>query len=670
MARLQSFFGTTRDRVMFMSNRIVALTGLCAWLISWAVVASANAAEQIIVPFTCEIGGGDIYARPSQPQSYSIIGEREAAPFTACASDGSERCRTMMLHRFDIDCDGQRVGWPEFYTAISDATSGRAFVEGDRLLVRVRPQRTRRAARSRFEPPRSRRSFVVEMPDGFAPLRGTVARFKGGRSARNAPLRATRDPFSTPPPQPPITSNESVARVQPKPAAVKPEKQPTKKTARHTIIEVPQDQPTSNAARNTKPTILTPGVAAAPKPQTKEQLKSKEKSPPAKTPKKLKVVKAPPVQTNAQPLNETETSGETESNVKSESKATAETTAIIPKLLNGPKDTNPNKATAAAEKKPDSIADLLQTRGAKLRADADTPAFPRATQKKSESAASLEPVASPTLANTLAVLGIVAGLMLVFAYAAYHFLTPNTAPPLTLQRAARAAKKQAAQGAPQGTHTLRVKGQEPSLTGMAQPAVKRNEEDKSQTNRRADPSRLNTPHTDPTPDKASPPAPQIEIPKQPEPTRQASAKSSTDFVAPQLSAPSGLNASEPLKKTEPTLPLESAHVPNVSDKREPELPMPSLVADQIKQPDFDESALLLPKTRQEALTALGVAESAGEDVIERVVAGLRQCWRPDESNDKAERKRRLQRMEQIETAWRILSEPQNATREDAENHPN
>ena len=98
--------------------------------------------------------------------------------------------------------------------------------------------------------------------------------------------------------------------------------------------------------------------------------------------------------------------------------------------------------------------------------------------------------------------------------------------------------------------------------------------------------------------------------------------------------------------------------------------MPELVAAQIKQPDFDESALLLPKTRQEALTALGVGENAGEEVIERVVAGLRQCWRPDESNDKAERERRMQRMQQIETAWRILSKPQGAAPQHAKHQPN
>jgi len=144
----------------------------------------------------------------------------------------------------------------------------------------------------------------------------------------------------------------------------------------------------------------------------------------------------------------------------------------------------------------------------------------------------------------------------------------------------------------------------------------------------------------------------------------------SDFVPPALIHATSQLPPDNNDKPQPTLsiaPSTPTQGPQ-STKTEPELPMPKLVAAKIKQPDFDESALLLPKTRQEALTALGVGETAGEDVIERVVAGLRQCWRPDESNDKDERTRRLQRMQQIETAWRILSDQPTKTEQHGK-HP-
>ncbi len=660
MARSPHIISKTRDRVTLMSHRIVMLVGLGAWLFSCGAISSVQATERIIVPFTCNAEHGDVYARPSQPQSYDIIGEREAAPFTACASDDADRCRTMMLHRFDIDCDGRRIGWPEFYTAISDATTGRAFIEDNRLIIRVRPQRTRRTARSRFQPPPSRRTFLVEMPDGFAPVRGAVTRFTGERSARTAPLRATRDPFSSTPPRP-VAPLKRTARAQPKADIVKPKKMPAKKTAQRNIIVVPKDEKPSKAPRDI-PTITKPTARAAPKPAPSVKTTgAKQKSRAVAVPKtgtKPNVVKAPPAERIQKAV------------VKTKDKPQAPT--IIPKLLNGPKETPADKTQsrqgpsgqekAQEAKKPRSIADLLQDRGAKLRADAKTMPTqkPASTKPDPKTNALREPAPSPTLANTLAVLGIVAGLLLAFSYAAYRFLTPKPSPQLLPPPPSRPAK-------PRTTNRQLAVAKEPILAGTAQTIVTKAEEKDALKPATVQHLTIKT-NTKPASETNSPP-PTLAIPKQPAPTLPAPTldvpeNCASSFVTPQLAISAGA------KKTEPTLSLDKTSPSPEPAKPQPELPMPKLIAAKIKQPDFDESALLIPKTRQEALTALGVGESAGEDVIERVVAGLRQCWQPDEANDKAERKRRMQRMQQIETAWRILSQPQTATDQHAKHFPN
>ena len=556
MARSHTIFGRPCERVTLMSYRIFAVIGLCAWLIGWTAPSGAHAAEQIIVPFTCETDAGGVYARPSQPQSYAIIGQREAAPFTACASDGSDRCRTMMLHRFNINCDGQRIAWPEFYSAISDATTGRAFVEGDRLLVRVRPQRTRRSAQSRFRPPPSRRTFLVEMPDGFAPLRGTVARFKGGRSARNAPMRATRDPFTSPPPQQPRTAPTrrpaapptNVARTPPKTAPVKPKRQPTAKPARRNIIAVPQNEPSSKAQSDKptvkKPSVAKPTIAATSTPQPSVKSLSKPKSPPPKVRPRFKVVEAPSAQPKPVPVAKAET--------KTENKAAASAPTVIPELLNGPKETPAGNATSAKKdfgdkkevetKQPDSIADLLQDRGALLRAEAktaDAQADPPFGMRPA-APASVDPIASPTLANTLAVLGIVSSLMFAFAYAAHRFLIPKPTPPRAPAHPMRPVKRHVQDTQPVATT-------EPSLSAMAQTSVTKKAEEKSDQQPSAIQNVSDKTHTVSAPEKA-PPSLSIAIPKHPAPTLDTPAVHEPDLVASQPASAATLTADKRSQK--------------------------------------------------------------------------------------------------------------------------
>jgi hypothetical protein len=64
----------------------------------------------------------------------------------------------------------------------------------------------------------------------------------------------------------------------------------------------------------------------------------------------------------------------------------------------------------------------------------------------------------------------------------------------------------------------------------------------------------------------------------------------------------------------------------------------------------------MPQTRAEALQVLGigVAPTANEAAIKKIVDGLRQSWHPDHARDEADRVMRELRSKQINAAWELL----------------
>jgi hypothetical protein len=74
-------------------------------------MAPAGHAEDLVMPFACSAaGGGEIRVMPSNELSYRIAGPRDEQPFVACRGGGTA-CETMMVHRFAIECDGEKVAW-------------------------------------------------------------------------------------------------------------------------------------------------------------------------------------------------------------------------------------------------------------------------------------------------------------------------------------------------------------------------------------------------------------------------------------------------------------------------------------------------------------------------------------------------------------------------------
>jgi hypothetical protein len=86
-----------------------------ATLMAISVVWGANA-EELVMPFACNAAAGEVQVSPSNDTSYKILGHRDEQPFAACAGS-AQACETMMIHRFAIECDGQKVAWSRIANA-------------------------------------------------------------------------------------------------------------------------------------------------------------------------------------------------------------------------------------------------------------------------------------------------------------------------------------------------------------------------------------------------------------------------------------------------------------------------------------------------------------------------------------------------------------------------
>ncbi len=66
-------------------------------------------ADAFVMPYECRVQAGAVVLQPSAEATYRIIGQREEQPFTACAA-ASSSCETMMVHRFQFSCGGEKIG--------------------------------------------------------------------------------------------------------------------------------------------------------------------------------------------------------------------------------------------------------------------------------------------------------------------------------------------------------------------------------------------------------------------------------------------------------------------------------------------------------------------------------------------------------------------------------
>ncbi|CEJ87146.1 Heat shock protein DnaJ domain protein [Hyphomicrobium sp. GJ21] len=74
-------------------------------------------ADDLVMPYACAIDRGTPHLTAAEPTTYEIIGPREDMPFSACRSAAAGSCETMMVHKFTIDCGGQKIAWSKVAAA-------------------------------------------------------------------------------------------------------------------------------------------------------------------------------------------------------------------------------------------------------------------------------------------------------------------------------------------------------------------------------------------------------------------------------------------------------------------------------------------------------------------------------------------------------------------------
>ena len=273
-------------RVFFAAMLLVPVTALSA---------RADAAEQIVLPFDCNVAGGRVQVRPSGDQAYRIYGARQQDQYRACSEQNPDRCRSFLVQSFTMACGRDRVAWTDVYAAISKVTDGRAFYNNDgRLFYRMGP----REPQDSYPFPAPRHAMgVVEMPDGFAPMAGVDAIFTP-LDSRVAELEDAPPPDARAPREP----EPSFAPALTPKAAEKPK-----------AIDAPK------AADSPKP--VTPPKAAEP-PKAEVVLEPK--------PPELKLSETKPLETastNAPPAEET---------AKPQSMTPGAAAPLTPTILNNP----------------------------------------------------------------------------------------------------------------------------------------------------------------------------------------------------------------------------------------------------------------------------------------------------------------------------------------------
>jgi hypothetical protein len=249
--------------------------GIFAAIVVWSLpglIAPAYAAEQIVLPFECNVVGGRVQVRPSGDQAYRIYGARRQDQYRACSEQNPDRCRTFLVQSFQMACGRDRAAWPDVYAAISKATDGRAFYNNDgRLYYRMGP----REPQDSYPFPAPRHvTGVVELPDGFAPMAGVDAIFTplDPRVAEledaPPPARAERDraPTADPSFAPALTPK---AADKPKPAATPKVAEAAKPVAPPIAAEPPKSEVVLEPKPAATKPIETASTETAPAPATK-----------------------------------------------------------------------------------------------------------------------------------------------------------------------------------------------------------------------------------------------------------------------------------------------------------------------------------------------------------------------------------------------------------------
>jgi len=253
-------------------------------------------AEDIVLPYSCQMSAGRPKLIPSQPQAHRIAGQRDERRVTVCSQADPDRCRAWTAHRFDMLCGGVEVPWAEVVANAPPARGGAAWIENGRFRLAMPPawalptqnpcsrlidDRDPGLARYCANQPMPTQPSYAEMPAGFAPMFGLNGTFTASNAApadvaRNAArpqplppastpggnLNWRASPAASPQPVPPQSDIATADAVPPPPSKQKPATLPPiaarPDTAPKSSPPAPRDGETARPSSPNPPAIASP----------------------------------------------------------------------------------------------------------------------------------------------------------------------------------------------------------------------------------------------------------------------------------------------------------------------------------------------------------------------------------------------------------------------------
>jgi hypothetical protein len=157
---------------------------------------AAQGPERLVMPYSCAIENGEPVLRPGPERPFPIVETRYHRPYTTCNPPFSNNCRSMMVHKFDVLCGGQRVPWVQLAAAFGRSKVGRVWLEKGHIVMTRKAegdtgsvkscseknaQNASTSASTECVPWRvSREVERLVLPENFAPVAEFGARFIGG----------------------------------------------------------------------------------------------------------------------------------------------------------------------------------------------------------------------------------------------------------------------------------------------------------------------------------------------------------------------------------------------------------------------------------------------------------------------------------------------------------
>lgn len=173
----------------------------CRWLAHMALaMATAVAAfaaciqpvaagdETVSMAFACHVSNGRVTLERGSDRVYRIVGKREQQIWRVCSGASAGSCRSLEIHRFTMNCDGNLVPWIDAAAASVQEQPWRASLVDGQMMLHQWPD----------GPARDRR-LPLTLPDGFAPPPASGLRFAADQSV---PTDRTRPPENVSPPEP------------------------------------------------------------------------------------------------------------------------------------------------------------------------------------------------------------------------------------------------------------------------------------------------------------------------------------------------------------------------------------------------------------------------------------------------------------------------------------